>query len=176
MEIDRTDSVRSEASLCLPSGAVFAFPPRRARLVAVLPLRTMAVAVVAFGCDGVGGMQDLVAFVGPDASLLALERLTWQGGPAGELGTRVAMMPDREHVSLQRSAAHNDGGWRRESWTDYLKTVGLTLRNAPPRPVLPGTWQYALSVQREEVAARIGPRCLGITPELLAAFRGSALL
>jgi hypothetical protein len=169
------DSARLEGSLWLPSGAVFLCPPRRARLLAVLRLRAADVAAIAFACDPPGGQQDALALVGPDAALLALERLSWRGGEGSELNTRLAMLPDRVHITLERDAARHEQRWRRESWTDYVRFEGGALVDAPPRPVLAGTWQAGLSAQRVAMAAAIGRRTCRIPPALLAMLRLSAL-
>ena len=174
--VEQGDSVRRDASVQLAGGGVFSFPARRARLLAVLRLRGEEVVAVAFAADPPGGIQDLLALVGSDGGLLALERLAWQAGPGGTLSTRIAMLPDRSHISLERSAARHDDNWRREAWTDYLRLTDGTLVDAPARPVLPGSWQFGLSRQRAEMAGRIAPASRTIAAEWVAAMQGSALV
>ena len=151
------DSLRRDAVLWLPSGAAFSCPPRRARLLGVLRLRAMDLSAVGLAADGRGYAQDLLALVGPDGMLLALERLHWKADGGDELITRFAMLPDRVHITLERSAARHRSGWVRESWTDYLKPVGLSLRDAPPRPVLAGSLQAEMSRQRQDMATNFKP-------------------
>lgn len=151
------DSLRRDAILWLPSGAAFSFPARRARLLSVLRLKAMEVAAVGFAADAADVVQDLLALVGPDGRLLALERLHWKATGGDELTTRFAMLPDRQHITLERSAALHRTAWVRESWTDYLAPAMGGLVDTPPRPVLAGTWQAGMSRQRQTVAADLKP-------------------
>lgn len=171
LRIEVGDSSRREAVLSFPEGGVFVCPAHRARLVAVYPLRTMLVTAVSFAADPVIGTQDILALVGPDACLLALETLYFHGADGDELSTRPAMMPDHRHIQLERSAAREQDRWRRETWTDYLVESESGLHDAPPRPVLAGTWQEALSHQRSAMAAALPPKCREITPDILAMCR-----
>lgn len=107
--------------------------------------------------DGRGYAQDLLALVGPDGMLLALERLHWKADGGDELTTRFAMLPDRIHITLERSATLHRSGWVRESWTDYLKPVGTGLQDSPPRPVMAGSLQAQVSRQRQDIATRFKP-------------------
>jgi hypothetical protein len=117
----------------------------------------MDLSAVGFAADGRGYRQDLLALVGPDGMLLALERLHWKAECGDELTTRFAMLPDKVHITLERSAALHRSGWVRESWTDYLKLVGLALGDSPPRPVLAGSLQAEVSRQRRDKAAIFTP-------------------
>lgn len=165
------DSVRREAVLNLPSGAVFSCPARRAHLVALMPAQ-VPIAVVSFGLDVPPARQTLLAFVGPGGEVWAVELLEWAAPDGENLFTRPALMPDRVHVMLQRSAARRQGtGWRREAWTDYLRFTGAGLADAPPRPVLSGTWQAALAARRAEIAVLLGARRGSVPESILAAFR-----
>ncbi len=158
----------AEARLWLPGGGVFSCPSGRARLLAVMRMREMDVAAVSFAADPAGEVQDVLALIGTGGQLLALERLTWRHGKRAELITRMAMLPDRAHISLQRDAARHEGVWRRESWTDYLRLSNAALINAPARPVLAGSWQAALSGERTGCAATLKPGQCGILPVNLA--------
>lgn len=162
-----------EAALLLPGGDVFVCPGLRARVMAVLRLRAMEVVALGFGADLPGCTQDHMALVGADGVLLALERMMWRDQQGASLNTRLAMLPDRIHITLQRDAGRKDVQWRRESWTDYLRLEGGMMRNVPPRPVLAGTWQAFNTEQRAATAAAIGARCRVLTPAMLAALPGS---
>ena len=157
LSVGPSDSARRDAILWLPSGAAFSCPARRARLVGVLRLKALEIAAVAFAADTGSCAQDLLALVGPNGRLLALERLHWKAPGGDELTTRVAMLPDRVHITLERGAALHRSAWMRESWTDYLKPVAGKLEDAPPRPVLAGTLQAGVSQQRQVVAYDLRP-------------------
>ncbi len=166
------DAPQRDAQLCWADGARFSCPPFRARLRAVLPLRAGNVAAVGFACDGAQSLQDVVALVGEDGGLLALERLTWRAAGIG-LATRLAMLPDREHLSLTRETIATNPPRRLESWTDYLRLTSAGLVDAPARPVSDGTMQQALATQRAAVAA-MAKCCLhSVPPEMLAALRSA---
>jgi hypothetical protein len=157
LSVGASDRAHLEASLWLPSGAVFTCPPTRTRLVASVRLRAMEVAAVSFAFDVAEASQELLALVGPDGRLLALERLRWKTARGDALETHFAMLPDRVHLTLERSVAIHDGGWRREAWTDYLALAGARLVNRPPREVLAGTWQARMSRERGVVADTLRP-------------------
>jgi hypothetical protein len=157
LSVEASDRAHLEGSLWLPSGAVFNCPPSRVKLVATVRLRAMEVAAVSFAFDTPEASQDLLALVGPDGRLLALERLHWKTARGDALETHLAMLPDRVHLTLERNFAIHDGGWRRESWTDYLALVERRLVDRPPREVLAGTWQARMSRERAVVAATLRP-------------------
>ena len=156
------------ACLFLPSGAVFSCPPGRARLVAVLRLRLMDITVIAFAADPLGGTQDLLAFVAPDGTLLALERHSWTSQNEDAFGTGCSMLPDRTNIALERHAARREQKWRREGWTDYLRMEQGGLVDAPVRTVLAGTWQSALARERQQCAAMLPAGQHGVPGRLLA--------
>lgn len=152
-----TDRALREDALQLPDGSVFSCPRRRARVLAVLRLRLIDVTCLGFAHDTGDAVQDVLALVGPGARLLAVERLSWRGDRA-ELSTRVTLMPDRVHIALQRAAGRYQGAWRRQAWTDYLVATDGRLVDAPPRPVLAGTWQDTLALERRATAAIVQGR------------------
>ena len=156
------------ASLFLPGGAVFTCPPGRARLVAMLRLRLMDITLVAFAADPLGGTQDLLAFVAPDGTLLALERHSWTSQNEDAFSTGCSMLPDRTNIALERHAARREQRWRREGWTDYLRMEQGHLVDAPVRPVLPGTWQSALARERQQCAAALPTGQHAVPGRLLA--------
>ena len=172
LSVGPSDSLRQDAILWLPSGAAFSCPARRARLLGVMRLKAMEVSAVGFAADAGNCVQDLLALVGPDGRLLALERLHWKAAGGDELTTRFAMLPDRVHITLERSAALHRTGWVRESWTDFLKPVAGGLADAPPRAVLAGTLQAGVSRQRLAVAADLKP-LRALTPAGCASFGGT---
>ena len=164
------------ALLVLPGGARCFCPPQRARVLADLPFRAGAVVAVRFACDSPHATQDLLALIGPDGALLALERLSWQRGRSSFI-TRFAMLPDREHLALERVAMLPGGGpgrpSRHESWTDYLRRDPHGLTDAPVRPVLAGTMQAALSAERARLAAFTSRGSPNIPAPMLAALCSS---
>jgi len=162
------------ASLFMPGGAIFTCPPGRARLLAVLRLRLMDITIVAFAADPHGATQDLLAFVAPDGTLLALERHSWTSPNADAFSTVCAMLPDRTNIALQRHAGRREQTWRREGWTDYLRIEPRRLVDAPPRPVLAGTWQSALAHERQQCAAMLPAGQHGVPGQLLAMLSTSA--
>jgi hypothetical protein len=143
------DQVRLEV------GSGFSCPALRARVLGLLHLQNAALHAVAFGADSLGCVTDLLALVGPDGRLLALDVLTRteQGGPT--ITTRYAALADRRHITLERTGARRltPTTWQRESWTDYWRWNGTILENAPPRPVLAGTWQHRIAERRKILAA-----------------------
>ena len=155
------------ASLFLPGGAVFTCPPGRARLLAVLRLRMMDVTALTFAADPLGGTQDLLAFVAADGTLLALERHSWSSQNEDSFATTTAMLPDRTNIALQRHAARREQSWRREGWTDYLRMEQGCLVDAPVRPVLSGTWQSALALERQRCATALPAGYQGVPGRLL---------
>ncbi len=161
-----------DALLVLPGGARCFCPPQRARVLADLPFRAGAVVAVRFACDTPQATQDLLALIGADGALLALERLSWQHGRASFV-TRFAMLPDREHLSLERVAMFPGGGpgrpSRHESWTDYLRRDASGMSDAPVRPALAGTMQAALSAERTRLAAFTSRGAPNIPAPMLAA-------
>lgn len=184
--VEPSDRLRREAGLWLGNGRVFSCPPSRARLVAVFRLRARPgdgeseVAALGFAADTAEATQDMLALVGPQGTLLALEPLRVEGHEGATCSARVAMLPDRRHVVFERTAAWRDSGshdmtLRRESWTDYLRWDEGGLHDAPPRPVLSGTRQAALSAWRATLRAMIPGACREVTPDLLAAIRTGSL-
>lgn len=178
--IERTDRVSLEGCLWLPGGAVFTCPPTRARLVGVFRLREMDVAAVSFAADRADSSQDMLAMVGPDGALLALEPYGCANA-SRSMSTRVAMLADRRHITFERNAAchgvpYRPDFWRREAWTDYLRLSDARLDDTPPREVLPDTWQCGLSAARAELREMTPAHCRTITPELLRASRALAFL
>ncbi len=177
LTLEATDSRRREAFLAWPGGAVFTCPARGAALVAVLGMGPLAalepVAVIGFAT---AAGQDWLAFVDAQARLLALEPHNWRGPDGESLTTLVAMLPDRRNITLQRSAARHSVVWRRETWTDYLRAENGALVDAPPRPVLAGTWQHTLAARRAALAALLRPTRKSITPDLLATLAAASPL
>jgi hypothetical protein len=171
------DSVHVEATLALPSGAVFTCPARRARLVAVLRMGALdspdPVALVQFAADTGGAVQDAMAFIDAGGRLLALERGSWHA-PAGMLDTRVAMLPDRRHIALSRVLAWHDTQWHRETWTDYLRADHARLVDAPQRAILASTGQHRLIALRSAMQAILSPPPKGLPPEAIATLRDAA--
>lgn len=157
LSLDQSDRAHREANLWLPSGAVFICPPARAKLLATVRLRAMQVAAMSFAFDTPEASQDLLALVGPDGCLLALERLRWTTARGDVFETHFAMLPDRMHLTLERTIAIHAKAWAREAWTDYLAVVEATLVDRPPRPVLAGTWQARMSGERRFVAEQLRP-------------------
>eukprot|EP01037_Dinobryon_pediforme_P016193 gene16193-16370_t len=157
LSIVASDSLHRDAILWLPSGAAFTTPPRRARLLGVFPLKSTPITAIAFAADTQSATQDLVALVSSNGTLLALERLHWKQVNGDELATRLAMLPDRVHLTLERSAAQHHATWQREGWTDYLSLESGHLTDAPPRPVMPGTRQAQLAAERAAIAATLQP-------------------
>jgi hypothetical protein len=157
LSIGASDSLHRDAILWLPSGAAFTIPPRRARLLGVFPLKSMDITAIGFAADTASATQDILALVGPNGFLLALERLHWKQINGDELTTRFAMLPDHVHLTLERSAAQHRGTWQREGWTDYLRIEDGHLTDAPPRPVMPGTRQAKLAAERAAIAAVLQP-------------------
>jgi len=175
LTLEQTDSRRLEACLALPSGAVFTCPARRARLVATLAMGAFAapepVSIVRFGADAGPIPQDVLAFVNAEGRLLALERATWQAAD-GTLDTRIAMLPDRRHITLSRVLAWRDTQWHHEAWTDYLRADHGRLVDAPQRPILEGTGQHRLIALRAAMQALLSPPPLGLTGEAMDLIRG----
>jgi hypothetical protein len=154
----------------LAVGEGFGVPALRARVLSVLHVTGAEIVAVAFGADTMDTWQDWLALVGPAGQLLALDLLSWAGPDSGSIGTRVAVLPDHRHITLQRTAARHGGRarWLRESWTDYWRWTDTALVNAPPRQVLAGTWQDALAKRRAAVAARLIPVRHAVTQAMLA--------
>lgn len=170
LSLEPGDSIRRDAVLTLPSGAVFHCPPRRARLLAMLHTDE-PIAAIAFGLDPPGATQNLLALVGPRGQLWALEMLDWHGEGNASISTRPSLMPDRRHIKLERDAARRTGvTWKRETWTDYLLWTGGMLHDAPARPVLAGTWQDHLATWRAAIAAQLGAPCGAVPQSILSAF------
>ncbi len=163
----------SDAVLTLPSDARFNCPPLRARLLGIFALRAGEVCAVAFACDGPQTQQDLLAFVGADGTLLALERLSWRG-QGGAFSSRAAMLPDRAHLTLTRHFIASGKPPLGEAWTDYLRLEAGMLRDAPVRPVMAGTLQQALSDERRTIAGILKPGLHAVTQPLLTALRAPA--
>ena len=136
-------------------------------MISVLHLRAMAIAALSFAVDPPDATQDVLALVNADGHLLALERLTCRRAGVGGIVTQVAMMPDREHISLQRHATSNAGLVRQESWTDYLRVSERSLVNAPQRPPLAGTWQHALSEERQQCESLMADAQTHVPPAAL---------
>lgn len=154
----------------LPIGQGFSLPALRARVMAVLHLLGTEIVALSFGLDTTDTRQDWLALVGPDGRLLALDLLSWAGPDAGTIGTRLATRADQRHITLARAAARHGGrtGWLREAWTDYWRWTGSELVNAPPRPVLEGTWQDGLAQRRIAIARLLTPPRYAVTAELMA--------
>ncbi len=154
----------------LAVGAGFTFPALRARVLSVLHVTGAEITAAAFGADTQDTRQDWLALVGPSGALLALDLLSWSGPANGSIATHVAVMPDHRHITLERAAARHasHGGWLRETWTDYWLWTGSGLTNAPPRPILAGTWQHALSIRRAALAKSLTPTRNAITQGMLA--------
>jgi hypothetical protein len=136
--------------------------------MAVLRLKVMDIAAVVFAADPLGGTQDLLAFVTPDGTLLALERHSWTSQNEDAFSTGCSMLPDRTNIALERHAARREQKWRREGWTDYLRMEQGRLVDAPVRPVLSGTWQFALARERQQCAAALPAGQHGVPGRLLA--------
>jgi hypothetical protein len=176
------DSLRREAAISLPSGAVFACPPLRARLLATLRMGRLdvpdAVTLVSFGADTGTATQDLLAFVAEDGRLLALERGTWRqsagGSSSGTLVTRPAMLPDRQHIALSRVLSWHDTRWHAESWTDYLRAADGRLVDAPQRPILEGSGQHRLIALRAAMQALLSPPPASLPADALALAKEAA--
>ena len=158
--------------LLLPKGGRIACPPMRARVVGELPFRAGPVVALRFGWDAGPATQDLLALIAEDGTLLALERLAWQRGGANFI-TRFAMLPDREHLALERAASLPGSPPRHESWTDYLRRDSAGLHDAPARPVLAGTLQAALSAERTLLAYWAGGQVAAMPPPMLTALSAS---
>jgi len=158
--------------LLLPKGGRVACPPMRARVLAELPFRAGPVVALRFGWDNKAATQDLLALIAEDGTLLALERLEWQQGRANFI-TRFAMLPDREHLALERTASLPGALPVHESWTDYLRRDTAGLHDAPARPVLAGTLQAALSAERTRLAYWAGGQVAAMPPPMLTALSAS---
>ena len=133
-----------------------AVPGVRARRLAVFSLGEATAVALAFGADLPEGERDLLAITAA-GQVLALEILVWHGADGSRLQTRLAAVPDRQRLRLQRTASIRRGhANRREDWTDYLSWQGAApMADAPVRPVLAGTWQAALAAQRQEMRAAL---------------------
>ena len=118
------------------------------------------------------GRLELLALVGPDATLLALEPGQFTGWGGDSLATRAAMMSDARHIAFTRSAAWREGGlWRREDWTDYRRLEDGRIPDRPARPVLAGTCQDRVGAWRAMLAARVVPDSRALPAELAIACR-----
>lgn len=143
-------------------------PVGRARLLAEFPLGKADASALAFAADLPEGVRDLLA-VAAGGKVLALEVLSWRGADGTRLQTRLSTVPDRQRLRLERMATAPRGrGYRREEWTDYLSwQEGGPMADAPVRPVLAGTWQASLAVQREAARALLAGGPAGVAPALL---------
>lgn len=157
LSVGTSDRAHLEANLWLPSGAVFTLPQSRATLIAVVRLRAMEITAVSFAFDTADARQDLLALVGADGRLLALERLRWKTARGDALESHFAMLPDRVHLTFERSIAIHGSRWRREAWTEYLALAEGRLVDRPPRVVQAGTWQALMARERGLVADGLLP-------------------